>query len=268
MLLLYAASTLTVAITALVVAARLVMYARQCSARGWRLAMLLSGSATLLGLGATGAVDVMESIQLSPGHPILRSAWLWTATGGVMVLWFEIFGHYAVEKSKLELRLKELATTDPLTGILNRRAFMERAEALTESARRYGHPLAALMIDIDHFKTFNDRFGHEAGDAVLRAVTEAVAGCLRKVDVFGRLGGEEFAVLMPETDAAGAAAVAERIRSAVETETVTWHGTRLTATVSIGVAQRREGIDGLLHEADSALYGAKDAGRNRVAVEG
>jgi diguanylate cyclase (GGDEF)-like protein len=161
-------------------------------------------------------------------------------------------------------RLRTLASRDSLTGALNRGAFEQRLDAELARAGRAAAPLALVGFDVDHFKSINDSFGHAAGDQVLRGISDAVSGSLRRSDVFGRLGGEEFGLLLPETEAQGAATVADKLRRMLSAPTV---GGR-TLTVSFGVAQApRNGEWGarkLLAEADRALYAAKRAGRDRV----
>lgn len=155
-----------------------------------------------------------------------------------------------------------LASTDPLTGALNRRAFFEEAGIACATARA-GAPLAAIMVDIDHFKAINDRFGHDAGDKVLRALALA---CAAECRLTGRLGGEEFALVLDGRDAAQAAVVAERLRIAASELDVDIDG--VAVTCSIGVSEWRSGdtVDRLLKRADVALYQAKAQGRDRVVV--
>lgn len=172
------------------------------------------------------------------------------------------------ERKQMESRLRLLATTDELTGCLNRRAFFSIAEQELERAARYGGAVSILMIDLDHFKHINDRFGHGVGDRALKAAAAAMADGLREIDALGRLGGEEFAVLLPETLLDGALPVAERLRAAVAAvELPLDGGTVLRLTASLGAAERlpeESAPDQLLARADSALYRAKAEGRNRV----
>ena len=173
-----------------------------------------------------------------------------------------------LERASQEVRrknqeLEELATRDPLTGCLNRRSLYERFEALWATAERYGHPLACVMLDIDHFKAVNDTHGHACGDTVLQAVAAAVQDVLRKSDLMCRFGGEEFCILLPHTDADGAVRAAERFRRAVEVRDCS--GIRVTA--SFGVSVSGSGAttpQQLIDRADNALYAAKDKGRNCV----
>ncbi|PWC52479.1 hypothetical protein TSO221_14195 [Azospirillum sp. TSO22-1] len=172
-------------------------------------------------------------------------------------------------RQQLEDDLRRLATTDALTNVPNRRHFMEVAETECRRSHRYGHPLSLILFDIDHFKQINDTHGHAAGDQVLSRLSDTCVTALRDQDVIGRLGGEEFAVLLPETDGVAAAAVAERLRNAVEQASPVWSNGELAVTISAGVAAwgpDDEGIETVLHRADEALYEAKRQGRNRVAA--
>lgn len=177
------------------------------------------------------------------------------------------FIRQAVENVINLRRLETLATTDCLTGINNRRRFLELAAAEIARSYRFGHPSSVLMIDADHFKTVNDSYGHDNGDAALRHMVAIIGSELRSVDILGRLGGEEFAVVIAQADAEAAFGVADRIRSKIESSPVIQSGCCFGMTVSIGVATSRASTDSvarLLMAADQALYAAKHAGRNRV----
>jgi diguanylate cyclase (GGDEF)-like protein/PAS domain S-box-containing protein len=173
-------------------------------------------------------------------------------------------------RKKNEQLLRRLSVTDSLTGLLNHGEFYRQLGEELERSRRYGGPVAVLMLDIDQFKAVNDDYGHQAGDAVLRALAELITELIRPTDKVARYGGEEFGVILPETEEPGALAMAERIRLAVADRAVRVDGTRtINITVSIGAAvfsdpARTE--EQLVGEADQALYAAKQAGRNRVAV--
>lgn len=165
-------------------------------------------------------------------------------------------------------QLEALATTDPLTGALNRRAVSEAAQAELRRARRHGKPVAVLLLDVDHFKRVNDTHGHRVGDRVLQQVSAACRALLREIDSFGRWGGEEFIVLLPETGLEAALVVAERVRETVASVVVPADdGGAVAVTTSIGVASLGvgdESMEELLARADAALYQAKREGRNRV----
>jgi len=173
------------------------------------------------------------------------------------------------EQKQLLDQLQELASVDALTRLLNRRRFLEEADGEVKRAMRYRAPLCCLMIDIDHFKTINDRFGHVAGDDALRATAGKLRGGLRATDKIGRLGGEEFAVLAAQSAQADGRQLAERLRTEVEAMDFRVGGERVPLTVSIGVVQWRSGenVDDVLKRADASLYAAKSAGRNCVAGE-
>jgi len=170
-------------------------------------------------------------------------------------------------RKELEAELFHQASTDPLTGISNRRYFITRSEQELRRARRFARPLAVMMLDIDHFKKVNDTYGHAGGDTVLQAVVQIALSCLRNTDAMGRLGGEEFAIVMPETELRAATEVADRLRQTIASQNITLNHQTLRCTVSIGVAALQphdSDIDALLHRADQALYIAKQDGRNRV----
>jgi diguanylate cyclase len=173
------------------------------------------------------------------------------------------------ERHELESHLRFLATTDALTGVANRRSLLRRAEHEFRRARRYGRPMALLLLDIDHFKAVNDTWGHFAGDEALKALCGVCLESLRGSDMLGRLGGEEFAVLLPETGVHDACNTAERIRHVVEALEINWHGRTIKLTLSIGLATLEPtdpDIYALMRRADLALYTAKDVGRNRVVL--
>lgn len=164
---------------------------------------------------------------------------------------------------ELNQRLSELATTDSLTGLQNRRAFGHALDLERAIAERRLTPLSLLIVDADLFKQINDNYGHPAGDKVLQTVARLLAGVARSIDVTARIGGEEFAALLPDTDAAGALVVAERMRAAVAA--ADWTGMPVTVSIGTATLQRGETAASLEQRADQALYAAKGGGRNRVA---
>jgi len=180
------------------------------------------------------------------------------------LLWsYDISSH-----KRLEGQLRELATTDALTGLSNRRSFLDKGVALLEHCRRHRQPCTVLMLDIDHFKSINDRFGHQVGDEALIACAQALRETLRESDVVGRLGGEEFGAVLPLAEGQAAWETAERARLAVQSLRLPMaNGQTLGFTGSIGLAslERRDlSLDALIAEADQALYQAKAQGRNQV----
>lgn len=180
-----------------------------------------------------------------------------------------------VEQRTVELRtanerLSELAMTDPLTKIHNRRSFMAKFQEELERSKRYRHAITLAMIDVDHFKKFNDSEGHPCGDEALRKIAQIFTSKLRKTDVLGRYGGEEFIVMMPETKLSVGAEICDRLRSAVDGEAFQGQKQAMFMTVSLGCAGYPEhGTTSaeLIKAADHALYQAKQIGRNRVVTE-
>ncbi len=163
--------------------------------------------------------------------------------------------------------LEKLATTDGMTSLINRRHFDALARAEWARFQRYGRPLSLMLLDIDKFKSINDRFGHDAGDLVLKAVAEICKTTKRQTDVVARFGGEEFVLLLPETDEAAAEIAAERLRRAIQDHPHVLPGETLQVTASIGLAGATLGMaafEVMLKRADQALYEAKHTGRNRV----
>lgn len=168
----------------------------------------------------------------------------------------------------VEAELRRWATTDVLTGIANRRHFMVCAEREWERADRYGRPISVAIFDVDWFKRVNDGFGHAAGDDALRIIVQTTSAGLRETDLLGRLGGEEFGLLLPETDLKGAAELAERLRAAVAGICFQVQGQQVPLHISVGVATHDDEptLDALIANADRALYCAKNEGRNRVVL--
>jgi diguanylate cyclase (GGDEF)-like protein len=180
------------------------------------------------------------------------------------------FVHLMQELRNARDLTRTFSITDVLTGVFNRRHFMAQVETEFAKAKRYKLAMSVIMLDIDHFKSVNDKHGHSAGDDVLVGVSSMIAKCLRDADVLARYGGEEFIVLLPQTDGHEAMVVAERIRQEVETlEVLPEVGPRIAVTASLGVAAIREDTDTLatiLKHADAALYQVKTSGRNQSAL--
>ncbi|VXC33011.1 diguanylate cyclase [Massilia sp. 9I] len=196
----------------------------------------------------------------------LRAAQESAYLAGYLLMIVNGFGFLLLCKEKDDAEMARLATTDCLTGLPNRHAFLERAEHARQAALRQRQPLALAMMDIDHFKQINDRFGHATGDEALTVFARTVRETLRAHETVGRLGGEEFAMVLPGTDLGGALQAAERLRQAVREATVITSGTGYTMTVSIGVVvlDPNETLGMALARADHALYAAKSGGRDRV----
>lgn len=192
--------------------------------------------------------------------------YLYVLLSGMQPMFLSI-GFLLLYSETLQRELHALARVDSLTGVKNRLALTETATQLLSQAGRAGKPLGVLMIDADHFKSVNDRFGHGGGDKVLLALVGSIRATLRASNVIGRIGGEEFVVLAPDTGLEQALVLAERIRETVETTPLLVDGHLLQLTVSIGAVAAAPGehdVNGLLQRADAALYAAKRAGRNRV----
>ena len=175
-----------------------------------------------------------------------------------------------LDNAILHKRISDLAAIDELTGILNRRFGMRRLKEEFSRASRHGAPVSAVMMDIDHFKTFNDTFGHSAGDVVLKMVANTIQENLRMEDMVCRYGGEEFLVGLSGAGMNDSAVIIERIRRAIETNHIDWGGKQLNVTITCGIATypivRASVCEELITSADQALYAAKDLGRNLVAI--
>jgi diguanylate cyclase (GGDEF)-like protein len=184
----------------------------------------------------------------------------------------QAFAHQAgvaVENAQLYAQTQQLAITDELTGIYNRRGLFELGRREVERSLRFGHPLSALMLDIDKFKDVNDNYGHKIGDQVLQQMAARCMVNIREIDIFGRYGGEEFVILLPESPAEDAGQVAERLRGLIGDEPFQTTMGAITITISLGVAgvnQTGEDLNTLIERADRALYIAKQSGRNKVAL--
>jgi two-component system cell cycle response regulator len=173
------------------------------------------------------------------------------------------------ERNRMMEKLQKLAVTDGLTGLFNSRHFFTQLELEVDRSSRYKHPLALLLIDIDHFKDYNDTFGHLEGDKVLMCFSQILRSCLRANDTAFRYGGEEFTVILPETGAEEARTVAQRIRAAVEAEVLAPPTGRIVSiTISIGLSEYcpPEKMTAFINRADAAMYLSKQNGRNRVSV--
>ena len=214
----------------------------------------------MLAAGAEPVDDIFRVSALSVGVYGL---------GGLLPVVCTI-GFLLMCSERAQRELEQSARLDYLTGIYNRGAIEELAAGLIASTQRHGTPLALMVVDIDHFKRINDELGHAAGDKALAATVTMIHGLLRAGDLIGRLGGEEFLVLMPDTDAVQARTAAERMRAKVESAPVSFLGIERPLTVSIGVAEYRVedgGFGPLLLRADRALYVAKRSGRNQVQLD-
>ena len=203
-------------------------------------------------------------------NQVFASVWITVLSFEALLFTIAIaFILLAMAKERTEHRHKTASLIDPLTGIANRRAFLQDAEVQLKCQATEPRPMAVLLLDLDNFKSINDRFGHAIGDRVLQMFAEIGSGCMRRFDIFGRLGGEEFAALLVDTSRERALAVAEQIRSSFVEVTGMVEGKPVVATVSIGVVISYDAVldlSALLAQADHALYRAKDNGRNRIEI--
>ncbi len=175
------------------------------------------------------------------------------------------------EKKLLAAKMlaEEHASKDELTNLYNRRAFFEQGKQLFKQARRYPQSISVMMIDIDHFKNINDNYGHAVGDNVLKAIGDLLQNTVREADILARIGGEEFAIILPQTGVEEASNLAERIRQRIEAEVIQHDTLQIKITASFGIAScmaEGDDLDRMLTKADDALYIAKKKGRNQVKI--
>ena len=223
---------------------------------------------------AHGALYLLRTpfgAMLAPvNNQVFASVWITVLSFEALLFTIAIaFILLAMAKERTEHRHKTASLIDPLTGIANRRAFLQDAEAQLKRQATEPRPMAVMLLDLDNFKSINDRFGHAIGDRVLQMFAEVGSGCMRRFDIFGRLGGEEFAALLVDTSRERALAVAEQIRSSFVEVTGVVEGKPVVATVSIGVVISYDAVldlSALLAQADHALYRAKDNGSNRIEI--
>ncbi len=204
------------------------------------------------------------------GNEVFQSVWMTVLSFEALLFTIAIaFILLAMAKERTEHRHKTAALVDPLTDISNRRAFLQNGEAQLRRQATDPRPIAVMLLDLDHFKSINDRFGHAIGDRVLQLFAQVAGSCLRRADLFGRLGGEEFAAVLTDTTREKAMAVAEHIRTAFADASCEVDDRPVFATVSIGIVISYDAvldISALLAQADHALYRAKDNGRNRIEI--
>lgn len=176
---------------------------------------------------------------------------------------------YPLRNALLYKQAVEKAYNDPLTGLNNRAAFDKTIEQEIDLAHRHGHTLSLMMLDLDHFKQINDNYGHIVGDAVLKSFADCILECMRSSDIAFRYGGEEFVILLRNTQIAGAKLLAERMRKTVEDMKFEYNNIKLNVSVSIGLTELEEGDDRLIlvERADALLYKAKESGRNCVVID-
>jgi diguanylate cyclase (GGDEF)-like protein len=236
---------------------------------------LVSRWPAILLLFAHGALFLLRTplavlLPWAPSNKMYSSVWLTVMSFEALLFTISIaFILLAMAKERTELRHRTAALVDPLTGISNRRAFLQDAGQLAKHYVGKPRPTAVLLIDLDHFKSINDRFGHALGDRVLEIFSDAARKSVRSSDLLGRLGGEEFAAILHDTTSERAVAVAERIRETFAIAAREVDGRPVNATLSIGLAYCEEpvlDVSEMLAQSDQALYFAKERGRNRVEV--
>jgi len=230
------------------------LYAMACGCHG---AFLLIRP-WLFSLGKSGLFDAAQAIAVSQ----------FVMVESIAAIVLMAFGIVMLANEQVTLELRAIAERDPLTGVFNRRSFLTLLDKSISHSDRMASPLSIMLIDLDHFKKINDTWGHKSGDEALRHFVAVAVPCIRNGDIIGRVGGEEFAILLPDTDITKAATVAERLRCEVAARPVKNEHGSITLTVSIGVTHYRkdEAPEVTLHRADNAMYTAKDKGRNQVEV--
>lgn len=229
---------------------------------GFAILMTLHGIFNLI--RSTVVLTIMDTRPFLEGGRMARATF---SESSIMIFVFTL-GYVLLILDHLLVRLREQAEIDYLTDAFNRRSFIRLVEKARASAERNGSPLSLIAIDLDLFKDVNDTYGHAAGDATLQHFSSAVTGNLRSGDILGRTGGEEFMILLPDTDLSDALDIAERLRLQIEQSAVDFEKARITLTISLGVSGTSLGektFDQLAREADIALYKAKEK-RNRVVV--
>lgn len=232
---------------------------------------LLARSAWLIGINAIAGVGlVLAGFLMSPAGAPAHVALINRGMSAALIVIIATISlrHLAIGE-RLKQSLEKQASCDPLTGLYNRRYVFSILKTALNRHRRYRESLSLILIDADHFKRVNDEFGHLAGDTALRTIAGICTAAVRETDVVGRFGGEEFIIVLPHTKARDAAVVAERIRTTVYETGAVFDERLIDLTLSLGVAEAGAGadnFDNLLNAADAALYAAKRAGRNQVAI--
>ena len=234
------------------------------------LGLLARSSRAVINLAVLGTVLNVAGVVMATSGATLYALLVNHLMSGILV-WMVAYiclRHLAVE-NRLRDSLRDAAFRDPLTGLYNRRFTFDSFRTELRKHERYGNSLSVILLDADHFKQVNDRYGHSAGDAALKAIADACNTSVRDTDVVGRFGGEEFIVLLPNTSANDAEIVAERIRDSMLHRDLTWQDQRFNVSLSLGVAEagvHAEGIEELVAAADQALYAAKRGGRNQTRI--
>lgn len=235
----------------------------------------------LLGQRPGWAVTLLTLVGFLVGNGYLDKPYSPSAiaTGALAMLYLGVSFHAYVDRSisyfkrmrDYNTQLQDLASHDPLTRVFNARAYYGACDQQIHASQRANQPFSVLFVDLDHFKSINDNYGHAVGDDVLRTVAQTIRQTVRRSDITGRIGGEEFSVFLPNTEVRGAEQLAETLRQAIEAVHIEVDGVRLKVTASIGVAAKRfdqETMQAIQQHADEAMYEAKRGGRNRVSTFG
>ena len=233
----------------------------------------------LLGQRSGWAVTLLTLVGFLVGNGYLDKPYSPSAiaTGALAMLYLGVSFHAYVDRSisyfkrmrDYNTQLQDLASHDPLTRVFNARAYYGACDQQIHASQRANQPFSVLFVDLDHFKSINDTHGHAVGDDVLRTVAQTIRDTVRRSDITGRIGGEEFSVFLPNTEVRGAEQLAETLRQAIEAVHIEVDGVRLKITASIGVAAKRfnqESMQTIQQHADQAMYEAKRGGRNRVST--
>jgi diguanylate cyclase (GGDEF)-like protein len=233
----------------------------------------------LLGQRPGWAVTLLTLVGFLVGNGYLDKPYSPSAiaTGALAMLYLGVSFHAYVDRSisyfkrmrDYNTQLQDLASHDPLTRVFNARAYYGACDQQIHASQRANQPFSVLFVDLDHFKSINDNYGHAVGDDVLRTVAQTIRQTVRRSDITGRIGGEEFSVFLPNTEVRGAEQLAETLRQAIEAVHIEVDGVRLKVTASIGVAAKRfdqETMQAIQQHADEAMYEAKRGGRNRVST--
>ena len=229
-------------------------------------------SVLMIGLERAGVIPYAPFLERPPFEDgRLVNSWITSIGGPAIFAAALVLAAHSWIVAQWRLRERELEVligTDPLTGVANRRVFFERLDAELARSRRHGNALSLLMVDVDHFKSINDRHGHQVGDVVLADIATGLRDTLRTADVVARYGGEEFSIILPETGLEEATRAAERVRAAIAAHRFPVAAGAVQVTVSVGVAcmQPEEAADQLVFRADAALLDAKRSGRDRVTL--
>lgn len=243
---------------------------RALSLRGdaFRRGLRLIGTLVLLGFASLTGLDAAFVLLHGEAPESEFLDWIWVALDALVPAFFLLLIESWRRRDQLEAQLAALSETDALTGLPNRRGFVTRALSAIAVAQRQGAACSVLMLDLDRFKAINDGFGHPAGDEVLRGVATTITNAVRAADVAGRLGGEEFALLLPGDDPMAACHVADRLRAMVADAVPhpAGNGARVTLSAGIVGLYGATTLDAALAAADRALYAAKTAGRDRVVI--